>query len=125
MPRFSPQRETILNIVKDHGGHLSVDDIYKQARATMPRISLGTVYRNLKTLEEMKEVTHTQGMEQATFYSIYSEPHHHFICKQCGEIRDIDAPTVNICTGCITSKVPLKVEDVVTTLYGVCEGCMN
>lgn len=122
-PRFSQQRETILEIIKSSGKHVSVDVIYAEARVQMPRISLGTVYRNLKQLEELKQVCQTQGANQTTYYEPYLEPHHHFVCKECGLIKNLDNPTVKVCTGCISTSVPMKIDDIVTTLYGVCEAC--
>jgi Fur family peroxide stress response transcriptional regulator len=124
MNRYSPQRETILQIVLLDGSHLSVDEIYKQARAKMPRISLGTVYRNLKTLEENGEITPVQGPEQITFFEPNRGPHHHFICKSCKSIRDVKEPEIKVCISCIAKKTPLKIDEVITTLYGTCESCL-
>ncbi|MBT4384157.1 transcriptional repressor [Candidatus Peregrinibacteria bacterium] len=123
MKRYSPQRETILKIILDDGTHLSVDDIYNQARSKMPKISLGTVYRNLKTLEEHAEITQVQGPQQVAYFEPNRGPHHHFICRGCNSIRDIKDPEIKVCTGCISKKTPLKIEEVITTLYGTCEAC--
>ncbi len=120
--RFSPQRETILKLILKGGGHLSVDEIYSRARAKMSRISLATVYRNLKQLEEQKQISPLQSFNQS-YYEPYSAPHHHFFCTHCKEVQNLAAPTVNVCTGCITNKVPIKIERIYTTLVGLCEKC--
>ncbi len=124
-PRYSEQREGILNIILADGGHLTVENIYALARAEMPRISLATVYRNLKQLEELKKLSQTQGADQVNYYETFSEPHHHFICNSCKSIKNMDTPTVKTCTGCITTSSPIKVDHVVTTLFGTCSDCLT
>lgn len=122
-PRFSPQRELILQIVLDECGHLTAEDVYHRARKRLPKISLGTVYRNLGTLLELQKIAQMQGLNQVTYYEPFTNPHHHFICKSCGEITDMEAPTVKTCTSCIEGKVGVKVDTVLTTLFGTCAGC--
>jgi Fur family peroxide stress response transcriptional regulator len=121
--RYSTQRQSILDIILQNGGHLSVDDIYKKVRKALPQISLGTVYRNLKQLEEAKQVGQMIGADQVAYYEPFSEPHHHFICTTCKLISDLAAPTVITCTSCITKNQKLEIDHVVTTLYGSCSSC--
>ncbi len=49
--RRSRQRELVLAIVRSTMDHPTADWVYRQARRRLPRISLGTVYRNLKQLD--------------------------------------------------------------------------
>ncbi|MBU0769673.1 MAG: transcriptional repressor, partial [Proteobacteria bacterium] len=44
------QRKTILNILRQTNCHPSADELYELVRKQLPRISLGTVYRNLEVL---------------------------------------------------------------------------
>lgn len=122
--RFSPQRQTILDILQAKRCHLSAEDVLFEARKSMPRISLGTVYRNLKLLEEQKQISQVQGLGQS-YFEAFHDPHHHFICRSCGSIEDIEAPDVAACVACINSKSTKKIENVVSTLYGLCETCYN
>lgn len=124
-PRFSPQRDLIQKIVTKQKGHLSADEIYQKARKTHPALSRATVYRNLQQLEELQLISAMQGPNNVTYYETFAEPHHHFLCKHCKEIRNLDAPNVSVCTACITSKSPVKIETIVTTLFGICEECIK
>jgi len=121
--RFSPQRDTLERIVTSQKGHLSVDDIFTIARKTHVKLSRATVYRNLQKLETLKLISAMQGPDNVTYYEAFSEPHHHFVCTSCLSIRNLETPNVSICTGCITSKTPLKIQKIVTTLFGLCEKC--
>ena len=121
--RYSRQRETVLQVVLEDGGHLTADEIYKRVSKKLPKVSLATVYRNLRLLEEGKMLSQMQGADQVTHFEPYAEPHHHFICKACKKIWNLDSPTVQTCTGCISPKVPFTVDAILTTLYGECENC--
>ncbi len=123
--RYSPQREAIQSIVCGQKGHLSVEAVYRKALRVHPKISRGTVYRNLQQLEAQRLISAVQGPDQLSYYEAFAEPHHHFVCTGCKDIRNLDTPNVNICTACITSKTPLKIEHIVTTLIGKCERCLT
>lgn len=122
--RFSPQRAAILELILDHGGHLAVEEIYRCARKSMPRISLGTVYRNLEALESQKQIIAAQGFN-LTYFEPYQEPHHHFVCTKCSSIQNVSAPTVSVCTGCIHKNAPFIVHKMITTLFGLCKKCKD
>jgi len=72
----------------DHS-HPSADEIYQRVRKRLPRISLGTVYRNLQRLvEEGKIRMFLLGERVARYDSMVAE-HDHFICQQCGRVDDL------------------------------------
>ena len=54
--RFSQQRETVKNIVRGTNSHPTAEWVYTQTKKVIPNISLGTVYRNLKTLQETGQI---------------------------------------------------------------------
>ena len=54
--RYSHQREVIKGIICSTKSHPTADWIYLQAKKKISNISLGTVYRNLKTLEEIGSI---------------------------------------------------------------------
>ena len=48
--RLSRQRQVILQELRKVDTHPTADEVYDMVRKIMPRISLGTVYRNLELL---------------------------------------------------------------------------
>jgi len=50
--------KVIVDIVYDGQSPITADQVYERARATLPRISLGTVYRNLNRLVQAGPVTY-------------------------------------------------------------------
>lgn len=122
-PRYSPQRAAILNILNRDGGHLEAPEIHKRVRKIHPKVSLATVYRNLSQLETLKLISSIKNDANIMFFEIYREPHHHFVCEKCGQITNLEYPTINICTSCISPHSNFKIRKVATTLHGVCEYC--
>lgn len=87
--RYSRQREKIYEYLERSCEHPSAEMIYKDLREELPELSLGTVYRNLKLLEELgrvRRVTSHQGNER---YDAICGDHVHFLCQSCGSIRDL------------------------------------
>ena len=67
----------------------TADMCYAAARLREPSISLGTVYRNLKTLSENGEVDTLETVDKKLHYDGNVNKHGHFICAQCYKIYDI------------------------------------
>ena len=62
--RNTRQRKIVLEAVQEHHDHPSADQIYLEIRAKDPRISRGTVYRNLNVLSEEGQITHVRFRER-------------------------------------------------------------
>ena len=54
--RMTRQRMVILEELRKVKTHPTADELYAMVSTRMPRISLGTVYRNLDFLTESKEI---------------------------------------------------------------------
>jgi len=86
----SPKRNRILEMIRASDKHPSADWIYEQMKKEYPGISLGTIYRNLKILEEggLIYVASTGG--EISHYDANPSLHHHITCESCGKIADIE-----------------------------------
>lgn len=54
--KFSRQRESIRECLKNRKDHPTADAVYVTISKDYPKISLGTVYRNLNLLADMGEI---------------------------------------------------------------------
>ena len=89
--RYSRQRERIYEYLMMATEHPSAEMVYTSLKEEIPELSLGTVYRNLKLLEELgkiRRVTSHQGNER---YDAVCGDHAHFVCQTCGSITDISS----------------------------------
>ena len=55
------QRALILEILQHSPKHLTADEIFAIAREKMPGIARGTVYRNLKLMEQAMEIARNRS----------------------------------------------------------------
>lgn len=94
--RMTHQRRVILEEVQSSPDHPTADEIYERVRKRLPRISLGTVYRNLDVLTSCGLIRKIEpGRPQMRFDGEISE-HYHSICKRCGKVEDAPVePTDN------------------------------
>jgi len=112
--KHSYQRDVILEqTIKLN--HPSVELIYENVKKQIPNISLGTVYRNLKQLEEnnlIKKIT----IENNYHFDKTIDKHFHFYCKECKSIYDVQID-IDVC------KIPHKVDTYSVELIGICQKC--
>ena len=88
--RMTKQRTIILDILRKMDTHPTADEIYVKVRAKIPRISLGTVYRNLEFLCEQGLVTLLDIGGSQRRYERVGEMHYHVRCLGCGKVEDLD-----------------------------------
>ena len=87
--RYSYQREVIKEVISSTKSHPTAAWIYSQAKKRVSNISLGTVYRNLKTLVEIGSIRVIHDSNQVR-YDGNIDGHHHLKCIECGILIDID-----------------------------------
>lgn len=89
--RDTRQRRLILRAVQSRRDHPTAEQIYEDVRASDPRISHGTVYRNLSCLSEDGAINHVR-VPGADRYDLRTEPHYHMLCVKCGSVTDVPTP---------------------------------
>src|SRR5262249_59374589 len=68
--------------------HPTADWVYRQARRRLPRISLGTVYRNLKRLAEEGLIREIHAGGHPARFDGNTGRHYHIRCLGCGRVND-------------------------------------
>lgn len=86
--RNTKQRQIILNAVRSRCDHPSAEQIYEQVSADDPKISRGTVYRNLQILVEQGDILAIR-LPNADRFDLTTRKHNHFVCVKCGNLSDI------------------------------------
>ena len=87
--RRSKQREIILEELMKLGSHPSAGELYSRVRRRLPRVSLGTVYRNLEILAREGLVRRIELGGERMRYDGGRGAHQHVRCVRCGRIDDI------------------------------------
>lgn len=87
--RNTPQRRLIAEIVRQSPDHPTAEEIYRRAVSRAPNLSLGTVYRNLALLCEMREIQRIPVPNGPDHYDFRIPEHCHFLCTGCGRMFDV------------------------------------
>ena len=119
--RYSSQRDTVLKIVKAAHDHPTADIIYSRVRAELPKISLGTVYRNLNSLVEAGRVRRVSIPGKADRFDHTLCWHSHLYCNACGSVVDADVDEKQVMKLVRSQKG--VVQDCAVVLFGLCEAC--
>jgi Fur family transcriptional regulator, peroxide stress response regulator len=122
--RMTKQRRVILDVLRDTESHPTADWIYEQVRRVVPRISLGTVYRNLRVLKEKGDI---QELNYGSTYSRFDgriENHYHFVCQTCGRIDDVFLPLGEDIDSKVNKALGGNVDFHRLEFYGSCADCL-
>ncbi len=87
--KATPQRICVLRELEKKN-HPTIEHLYDALRKENPSMSLATVYKNIATLKEKGIVIEVNISDGKMHYDIYSHPHVHLVCQNCGVIQDID-----------------------------------
>jgi len=87
--RYSRQRQVILDTLRSVKTHPTASELYEQVRLEIPRISLGTVYRNLEQLVEYGEIQKLDHVGAQSRFDGISGFHPHIQCSSCGRVDDV------------------------------------
>jgi len=83
------QRKVILDELRRVKNHPSADEVYEIVRKKLPRISLGTVYRNLEILARLGEIQQLELGCAMKRFDGNPQNHYHIRCIQCNRVDDL------------------------------------
>lgn len=121
--RYSHQRERILEYLCATHAHPTAEQIYQDLRPEIPGLSLGTVYRNLKLLEEIGKVRRVPALQGVERYDALCCDHIHFLCSRCGSLRDMTEIPVEAVCAAIRLPDGSQIEKLDLTVTGICPDC--
>jgi Fur family peroxide stress response transcriptional regulator len=103
--------------------HPTAEEVLHAVRRELPSLGLATVYRNLETLVREGRASRTMHPEGAR-YDGRVDPHHHFICTQCGRVANVEpCPEQASWAEAFQRKTGASVQRLVMELRGVCATC--
>ena len=121
--KYSKQRELILNTLRENPIHPTADEIYNMVREKEPKISLGTVYRNLNQLAENGIILKLPVQSGSDRYDGRIDTHVHIVCKHCGKVMDLNPElAASLCQN-IEETTGFAINSERIVLEGVCKDC--
>ncbi len=122
--RVTNQRALIMEIIRQGGGHLDADEVYRRARDKQPRLSLSTVYRTLQTLKKVGLVEEVHIDETRHCYEMKSPTeHHHLVCLECGRVVEFQYPIVRLVKRKVTEARDFEITGSEVRMTGYCPAC--
>jgi Fur family transcriptional regulator, ferric uptake regulator len=123
--RRTRQREAILEVIRDAAGPLTVPEILQASQRMVPGMGVATVYRTLSLLQETEAVrTVVLPSGEPRYETSGRGHHHHFHCRICDTVFDLETCPVEIPRGELFEGGYL-VQDHEITLYGHCPECRS
>lgn len=93
--RMTDQRRTIAHVIEQASDHPDVEELHARANALDSRISLATVYRTVKLLQEMGILDRLEfGDGRARFEDSQRDHHDHLIDMDTGEVIEFCDPAI-------------------------------
>lgn len=121
--RNTVQRDLVYKVVCDSSDHPAAETVYMRARAVMPNISLGTVYRNLKLLVALGKVREIPLASGGSRFDKTVIAHAHFRCRVCGEVTDAEVSAIDALAAELKSCSGFEAESTEVMFTGICAKC--
>lgn len=123
--RNTQQRRLVLDMMKENYTHPTADEIYTQIRRRAPKVSRGTVYRNLNLLSEQGSIQRLTIPDGPDHYDCNTSSHYHFLCRGCSKVFDAPIPYDETLNQTPESMAGFNTESHWLILVGLCPDCQK
>jgi Fur family transcriptional regulator, ferric uptake regulator len=123
--KMTKQRKVIVEELKELKTHPTATSLYELVRKRLPKISLGTVYRNLDLLAEagIIQKLETAGTQKRFDGTVGN--HYHVRCVQCGQVDDIPLPLFGEIEELLGGLGNYKILSHRLEFQGICPSCQG
>lgn len=121
--RMTCQRRVILEELQKVHSHPTVDEIYEMVRKRLPRISLGTVYRNLEILTKLGILQKLEKTGTHKRFDSRLDDHSHIRCVRCGMLQDLDTEPRIEMPEALNQITNFEVTGYCLEYIGICSSC--
>ena len=123
--RMTRQRKIILEELRNLHSHPTADEVYDTVRKRMPRISLGTVYRNLEILSRWGLARRLDLAGNRRRFDGSTEDHYHVRCVRCGGVEDVPLEPLRDLEESARRNTDFEIIGHRLNFLGLCPGCRN
>lgn len=126
--KFTKQREQIAQAFFQLTGHVTAEQMLQTVRKNDPNVSLATVYRTLKLLQQCGLARgHHFDNDQACFEpnTDLQDPHDHLICTSCNRIVEFCDKRMVTLQNSIADQHGFRIKHRRIELYGICRQCQK
>ncbi len=118
--KMTDQRRIISQVLSNAVDHPDVEEVYERASNLDQRISIATVYRTVRLLEEAGIIErHDFGNGRARYEEITDEHHDHLINVKTDEVIEFSNPEIEALQQAVARKHGMRLVGHRLELYGV------
>jgi len=121
----TPQRRLIYKVLADSLDHPTAETVHRRVGAALPRVSLATVYRNLRAFADAGLADEVPVGGHSARYDANMTPHHHLVCRACGAVRDYVPDRENEPTPSKEALGGFEVDSAKINWFGICAHCAD
>lgn len=127
--RNTRQRVALLEALESTSTHPTASWLFDKLKKNDPKISLGTVYRNLSFLAEEGVIQVIRPEKGPDRFDAITGVHYHVECSGCGNVADVKIPKKQASTESLCSAAELSSGYRITShrihFSGLCPVCQN
>ena len=122
--RMTEQRRVIARVLSTATDHPDVEELYRRASAVDPHISIATVYRTVRLLEDAGIVARhdfldANGVHRSRYEEASGEHHHHLIDLKSGNVIEFVDDEIEAMKKAIAERLGYRLVECRLELYGV------
>jgi Fe2+ or Zn2+ uptake regulation protein len=121
--RTTHQRTVILEEIRKVNTHPTADEVYRMVRKSLPRISLGTVYRNLEILSTCGLIQKIGPVSTQMRFDGNPRNHYHIRCIYCGRVEDAPIGMIDTVEQEVGKAIDYTILGHRLEFIGVCPAC--
>ena len=121
--RMTHQRKVILKEIRKVNTHPTADEVYEAVRKKMPRISLGTVYRNLEILSTCGLIQKIGPVSSQMRFDGDTKNHYHIRCDYCGRLEDAPIESMDDIENAVSKMSDYSIIGHRLEFIGICPKC--
>ena len=121
--RNTRQRQVVLEELRKLTSHPTAGELHAIARSRLPKISLGTVYRNLELLADLGLIRKLETTGSEARFDGCTDSHYHVRCVRCGRLDDVHNVSADPLKGDVESLGGYKLLGYRLEFIGICPAC--
>ncbi|HEU4963974.1 MAG TPA: Fur family transcriptional regulator [Bacilli bacterium] len=121
--RLTPQRQIILQFLKETDEHPTAEQVYQKIGEQFPGISLATVYNTLNMLKDLGVIRELSYGDLSSRYDGNDSHHAHLVCQSCSQVIDIECPPQEKLVTAEMQSSGFLLNTYRLEFYGTCTAC--
>lgn len=126
--KLTPKRKSVIGLFLKEKRTLAPQEVHEKIKRVISPLGLPTIYRILEELSSIGVLVSVVSDERLLSYALCSKPqdhHHHFICRSCKRIEEVDYCGIEGAERAIQKKLGCRIDSHLFQVEGVCKTCLS